>query len=112
MPRVIEIPVTRRDTPRRFHFGEERCARVRCENMEGCRGDAIVDCPIYCVPKYVRVVIIESEHETSVNHDAEVVESSNRRAIILPEVLALVALSKIRRTQGLKSDEETPQPRL
>ena len=46
MPRVIEIPVTRRDTPRCFHFAKKRRAGVRCENVERCRGDAIVDCPI------------------------------------------------------------------
>src|SRR5581483_4790178 len=76
MPRVIEIPVTRRDTPRCCHFGEKPRAWVRCKNMKRGRGDAVVNRPIDGTTKHVAVVIIESEHEAPVNHDAEVIESS------------------------------------
>src|SRR5204862_4324417 len=82
---------------------------VGCQDVEGRRLDALTNGPLDCAVEYIRAVAVHAEHEACVDHDAMVVQSANRLAVVAIEVLALALLAKIRLVQGLESYEEASE---
>ena len=74
MARVIEIPVTRGDAAIGFHAREESRAGIRRLNVIRRRRQTVLDSPFDRPLEDRLVIVIHTEDEAAVDHDAEVVQ--------------------------------------
>ena len=110
--RVVLAPVVRGDAAVALHLLEQACAGIGREDMEGGRGDAVLDAPLHCSAEHVLVVVIKAEHEAAVDHDAQAMQSLDSCHIVLREILQLIARAQILWREGLEAEEDTAQPSL
>src|SRR5205085_8464058 len=112
MAGVVEVPVRAEDPA----LGGERLVEagpgVGRLDVEGGGGDSVAYRPVDGAVEHVRPVLVHSEDEGAVDHDAEITEAPRHRRIVAGEVLLLVACPEVRRVEGFEADEERPQPRL
>ncbi len=59
--------------------------------------------------EHVWAVVVHSEHEAAVDHDAQVMKAADRRVVVTADVLELALLAEIGAVDGLESDEQAPQ---
>src|SRR5262249_32440592 len=71
--------------------------------------DPLPDSPFDSPVEHIRAVVVHSEHETSVDHDAQAVQATDRRIVVPPYVLILALLGQIRGVHRLESYEEASQ---
>ncbi len=109
MARVVEVPVPRFDPVTLGHVGEQRSTGVRRQNVEGGRGDANFDGPVYGATEDLRTVSVEAEDEAAVDHDAEAVEPAYDLAIVAAEVLALAGALEAARGERFEPNEQAPE---
>ena len=78
-------------------------------NVKGCRGDAVIDGPVYGATEDVFAVVIHAEDKAAVDHDAEGVQAVGDSLVVAAEVLPLVASLEVAGGEGLESDEDAAQ---
>src|SRR5205085_6721692 len=112
MAGVVEVPVRAEDPA----LGGERLVEagpgIGRLDVEGGGGDSVAYRPVDGAVEHVRPVLVHSEDEGAVDHDAEITEAPRHRRIVAGEVLLLVACPEVRRVEGFEADEERPQTRL
>src|SRR5213595_3224636 len=86
---VVEIPIAGFDTVTRSHLREERCAGIRCENVKGRGGNAILDGPIDGPSEHIPVITVQTENKAAVNHNPQVIQPARHLAITAPKILTL-----------------------
>jgi hypothetical protein len=72
----------------------------------------VLNSPLHRALEDRLVVVVHTEDEATVDHDAEVVQTSGHRRVVAAQVLTLIALDQIARRQRLEADEQTTQPRV
>ena len=111
MARVVEIPVVGHDTIVVGEATVQRRAGVRRHDVEGRCLQAARDAPIDGPFEHIGSVIVEAEHEATVDHHAEIVAASDRFVVVAAEVLALGVLAQVLGVEGLEADEHAAHAR-
>src|SRR5207247_11430295 len=103
------VPVTRFDPVARGHLREQRCTRIRRQNMECGRRNPGFDSPIHRTREDVAVVSVQSEDEAAIDHDAEAVESADYFTVIPAEVLPLAGALEATTRERFEPHKQTSQ---
>ena len=109
MASVEEIPIAREQASFALHAGVESGARIRRLNMKSRGRNAVLDGPIHGAMEDVFSVIIHTENEAAIDHDAERVQAIGDRFVVAAEVLALVAAFQVFRRERLEAYEDATQ---
>jgi PrpF protein len=112
VPRIVAIPVSRRDPAFVLHPREQARAGIGRLDMEGRRRDAVLDRPVDGAGKDIGIIVVHAEDEAAVDHDSDAMQPLGHRLVVASQILQLVAAPEVIRRQGLESDEDAAQPRL
>src|SRR5262245_1906018 len=102
MAGVVAVPVAVQDAVLGRHPGMQGGVGVWREDVEGGRFYALADGPLDGPVEYVRAVVVHSEDEAGVDHDAQVVESADCRVVIAADVLVLALPAEVGGVDGLE----------
>src|SRR5262249_39649454 len=94
------------------HATVERRPRVRRQDMEGRCLNRMLDGPFHRSRKDRLVVAVHAEDKTAVDHDAQIVETTNRSGVVAAQILKLPLLGQVCWTERLEADEKTAEAGL
>src|SRR5260370_42424729 len=83
--RIVKIPISRQHASLPHHARMQLRSRIRRLNMKRRGGDTLLNGPIYRAPEHVFAVIIHSEDEAPIDHDAERVHAVRNGLVVAAE---------------------------
>src|SRR5262249_13042952 len=109
MPGVVEVPVRGRDPTRGRHSAMKAGSRIRRQDVERRRFNAVLNRPFNRSLEHRLVVSVHAEYEAPVDHHAKIVKLANGIAVIPVEVLELALFTEISVIERLESYEQAAQ---
>src|SRR5215813_9445959 len=106
---VVQVPVPGCNPVLRVHPREQFSSGIRRQNMKSCSSDSTFDSPVHGLTKDVAVISIQTKHKAPIDHDAEVIESSNNLGVATAEVLSLSGTLKTCARKCFKPNEQTSE---
>src|SRR5579864_8819906 len=103
--RVVESPVAMQDASLSFHLAEERRGWIRCQDVERGALQAVFLDPLGGANEHVFAVVIESQHEGSVDLNSIVMKHADAPRVVGSLWCLLMRISKVVIRERLESDE-------
>src|SRR5688572_24688715 len=104
--RVVQLPVAREDPSFGLEALVEWCIRERCHDCKPGQVDLRLHRELGGLQEYVRVIVIEPEHEAPLQRDAMLMQSLDHLRITIGRVEALPISLEVDAGERLESHEQ------